>query len=521
MKFFRIHPITRKRLQRFRKVEYAYNSFLLLVFFYLLSLIAEVLCNNRPLMVRYEGKTYFPFVKFYPEDTFTGSGRMTRPDYKQINRSEAFRSNPENFMHFAPVPYGPRETVTAEEIETSRLITVEFEAKPSTAVVYLRPDLTIDKLRDSTLPIGLALDENLAARMALNELFQAAFQKRVNNEADEIYEQDVVLGEKRLHLKMVANKVRSKPRDTVRLYLNEAQLELGSMTWGEKGWRKVDPNWETLPLELREQIEAGALAARSGEVAPLSFEVENTPYTVSFSKEQVTFPFRPCKGHWLGLDEAGRDVLTLLLYGMRVAFSFGIILVLVAMVFGTLIGAAQGYYAGKVDLIAQRLIEIWQAMPFLYIIILVGSVFGRSFLLLLVIYGIFNWIGISYYMRAEFLKLRSMPYVEASRCMGVRPIKIMFKHMLPNALVPLVTFFPFSLVGAIGALTALDYLGFGLPAGTASWGALLSQAQTYRFAWWLIVYPSLALFGVMLLGVFVGEGVRTAFDPRQYSRMEG
>ncbi|MBU4199678.1 MAG: ABC transporter permease subunit [Verrucomicrobia bacterium] len=229
---------------------------------------------------------------------------------------------------------------------------------------------------------------------------------------------------------------------------------------------------------------------------------------------------RPVRGHPLGIDSAGRDVLARILYGLRISLSFGFLLVVVTMGVGILVGAFQGYYGGAVDIVGQRLIEIWDALPFLYILILMGSVFGSSFGLLLVCYGLFNWVGISYYQRAEFLRLRRMAFVEAARCMGISPLKIMFQHILPNALVPVITFFPFSLVGAIGLLAALDYLGFGLPPPTPSWGELLTQAQEYSWAWWLALYPSLALFLVMLLGVFVGEGVRAAFDPRPVSRME-
>ena len=149
-----------------------------------------------------------------------------------------------------------------------------------------------------------------------------------------------------------------------------------------------------------------------------------------------------------------------------------------------------------------------------------GSIYGRSFMLLLLCYAVFNWIGISYYMRAEFLRLRNWPFVEAARSQGLPTRRIMFRHILPNALVPLVTFFPFSLVSAIGTLAALDFLGFGLPPPTPSWGELLAQAQEVNWAWWLTLYPSLALFVVMLLGVFIGEGVRQAFDPKPFSRME-
>jgi microcin C transport system permease protein len=200
--------------------------------------------------------------------------------------------------------------------------------------------------------------------------------------------------------------------------------------------------------------------------------------------------------------------------------TFGVLLVIASMTLGALIGAVQGYYAGRVDITAQRLIEIWSALPFLYIMILMGSVFGPSFGLLLFCYGVFNWIGVSYYMRAEFLRLRHMPFVESAVCLGVPARRIIWRHILPNALTPIITLFPFSLVGAIEALAALDYLGFGLPPPAPSWGELLRQAHQFRWAWWLILYPALALFVVILLGVFIGEGVRDAFDPKPYARLE-
>jgi microcin C transport system permease protein len=245
--------------------------------------------------------------------------------------------------------------------------------------------------------------------------------------------------------------------------------------------------------------------------------------------EEVRFPFRPVRGipegvstpaHVMGLDDSGRDVLARILYGLRTSLSFGLILVICSLSFGTLIGSVQGYLGGWVDITGQRLIEIWSALPFLYIIILMGSVYGPSFWLLIVCYALFNWIGMSYYMRAEMLRLKRLPFVEAAKCLGLPGWKIVLKHILPNALVPLVTFFPFSLVGAVGALAALDYLGFGLPPPTASLGQLLQQAQSQKWAWWLILYPSLALFLVMLLGVFIGEGVREAFDPKRQSRLQ-
>lgn len=234
----------------------------------------------------------------------------------------------------------------------------------------------------------------------------------------------------------------------------------------------------------------------------------------------VSFPFRPVWEHPFGIDAGGRDVYARVVHGMRIALLFGLALALSGMFFGLVVGAIEGYFGGKTDILLQRFTEIWSAMPFLYVMIFIGSTLGRSFMLLLICYAIFNWIAVSYYMRAEFLRLRKRTFVEAAKVHGFSPLRIIFVHILPNALTPLITLFPFLLMGAIGSLAALDFLGFGLPPMTPSCGELLNQAQQFRFAWWLVVFPSLALFVVMLLTVLVGEGLRDAFDPRQSSRLE-
>ncbi len=234
----------------------------------------------------------------------------------------------------------------------------------------------------------------------------------------------------------------------------------------------------------------------------------------------VSFPFRPCLEHPFGVDAGGRDVFARVVHGMRIALVFALALTLSGMFFGMVIGAVEGYFGGAVDIIAQRFTEIWSAMPFIYVMIFIGSTLGRSFGVLLTCYAIFNWIAVSYYMRAEFLRLRRQPFVEAAKVHGASTARILFVHILPNALTPLLTLFPFLLMGAIGSLAALDFLGFGLPPMTPSCGELLNQAQQFRWAWWLVLFPSLALFIVMLLTVFVGEGLREAFDPRRKSRLE-
>ena len=234
----------------------------------------------------------------------------------------------------------------------------------------------------------------------------------------------------------------------------------------------------------------------------------------------VSFPFRPVPEHPFGIDAGGRDVYARVVHGLRIALLFGLALALSGLFFGLVIGAVEGYFGGVTDILLQRFTEIWSAIPFLYVMIFIGSTVGRSFAVLLVCYAIFNWIAVSYYMRAEVLRLRRRTFVEAAKVSGFSSARIIFGHILPNALTPLITLFPFLLMGAIGSLAALDFLGFGLPPMTPSCGELLQEAQQFRFAWWLVLFPSLALFIVMLLTVLVGEGLRDAFDPRQTARLE-
>jgi microcin C transport system permease protein len=208
------------------------------------------------------------------------------------------------------------------------------------------------------------------------------------------------------------------------------------------------------------------------------------------------------------------------LYGFRISISFALVLLLLEIVVGSVIGALQGYAGGAADLTAQRFIEVLSALPFLYVIILLGSILGQSFTTLIIIMAVFNWIGLSYYIRAEFLRIKKYQFVDAAKVLGVKRYKILFSEILPNALTPIITFMPFSLINAVFTLTALDYLGFGLPAPTPSWGELIRQGLENLPSYWLSVYPFIALFLTLLLLTFIGEGVREAMDPKEYARME-
>lgn len=535
-----LHPNTRRRIGRFRKLRRAWWSLWILLAILLIALGSNIIANNRPLLLRCNGNTYFPFVKFYSEGTFTGEEVSTRANYKALEQSELFASNDANYMIFPFIKFGPNETVPASEIEVGDTVTLRISRAPRVGTV----DITAKGVIGRSKGAAGFFDETSERAIRKKNLFEifkpsadflAAVQKRIQNLADQSVthtnEADGV------ELSLSVFEPRSSAPRSVRITIREAGKSGADRLFEitpaaePEGTPAIEPAdaasktlWENISKNeaLKTDLLAKAQERDSAAVANAIIELPEGQFLAKFEKETVHYPYKPVRGHPFGLDSSGRDVLVQCLYATRVSLLFGLILVVVTTVVGTFVGAVQGYFAGKTDLFGQRLTEIWEALPFLYIIMLLGSTYGRSFSLLLMVYAAFNWIGISYYMRGEFLKLRKQPFVEAARVMGLARWKVMFRHVLPNALVPVITLFPFSLVAAIFSLTALDFLGFGLPPETPSWGGLIAQGQgEFRYAWWLIVFPSIALFVVMLLAVFIGEGIRNAFDPRSESKLDG
>lgn len=339
--------LTRERFRRFRLIRRAWWSLWILGVAFGLSLFAGVLANDKPLILRYDGGTYFPIVKFYPASQF-GGAYGTEPDYRALRREEAFRAKG-GWVLMPPIPHNPYRT-----------------------------------------------------------------------------------------------------------YIENA----------------------------------------------------GTP------------PHAPSAKHWLGTDNSARDVLSRLIYGFRICMSFALLLALLETILGIIIGGVQGYLGGKVDITFQRLIEIWSSLPFLYVVILVGATFGARFTLLLLIMAAFGWVSMSYYVRGEFFKIKGQAYVRSARAAGLGHLRIFFHHILPNSLTPVITILPFSVVGGISALTALDFLDFGLPPPTPSWGEMLSQGLENLQKPWLAISSVTALFTTLLLATFIGEGVREAFDPKSGHRIE-
>ena len=335
----------RRAWLRFRRNRLGFTSFVLFGVLLVLSLLAEVISNDKPLVVRYDGQFYFPLVKTYPEKVFGGDFE-TETDYLDPFIREQF-AKPGNWAVFPPNPYGAK--------------TINYFAK--------------------------------------------------------------------------------------------------------------SPN-----------------------------------------------PSAPSRDNWLGTDDRGRDLLAQLIYGFRVSVLFGLALTAVGTLLGVAAGAVQGFFGGKTDLAFQRFIEIWGSMPELYLLIIFSAIFAPSLALLLVLLSLFGWMGLSDYVRAEFLRNRQLDYVKSARALGVPNLQIIRRHILPNSMVPVVTFLPFRMSGAILALTSLDFLGLGVPPGTPSLGELLSQGKNNIDAWWI----SISTFGVLvitlLLLTFMGDALRDALDPRKAER---
>ncbi|MBQ0921199.1 ABC transporter permease [Hydrogenophaga aromaticivorans] len=333
---------SRRAWQRFKRNRLGYWSLVVFCVLVVASLFAELLSNDRPLIVRYEGSTYFPMVQDYPETTFGGDFETTTDYLDPFIREQLTRGN--NWAVYAPNPYGPK--------------TLNYFAK--------------------------------------------------------------------------------------------------------------EPN-----------------------------------------------PSAPTLDNWLGTDDRGRDLLAQLIYGFRVSVLFALALTFIGVLLGVITGAIQGFFGGKTDLAFQRFIEIWGSMPELYLLIIFSAVFAPSISLLLILLSLFGWMGLSDYVRAEFLRNRQLDYVRAARALGLSNAQIIWRHVLPNSLTPVVTFLPFRMSAAILALTSLDFLGLGVPPGTPSLGELLSQGKNNIDAWWISMSTFAVLVITLLLLTFMGDALRDALDPRK------
>jgi microcin C transport system permease protein len=453
-KWLRLDPITRKRLERFRRIKRGYYSLLILTAAIVLSIFAPYLAESRALVVWYEGRPHFPTFRFYPMSAF---GQPPPPAWQTGDLETEYRR------------------LQREWALERRLYERELAGRGDTPAV------------------------------------RAELEKRYPNRGHFVvmppipwnpYENDFWYNE-------VLPEI-------------EAALEEKDRAAAERLARR-----EGLE-ELGDAIESGNLAAMLADPARSPggtlLGLARTGALPSLRGLGVTPPTPPDlqRAHYLGTDSQGRDVAARLLYGFRISIFFALFLVFFGQLIGTLVGSLQGYLGGRFDILSQRVLEILISIPFLYVVIVMAALFTPTFWMLLAIMALFQWISITFYMRTEMYREKTREYCLAARSYGASHLRVIFRHLLPNSLTPLVTFTPFAVVSAIFALTALDYLGYGLPAPTPSWGEMIDQAlqPQNRTRLWLTLAPFSALTITLVLVVFIGESVREAFDPKQYARYE-
>lgn len=280
----------------------------------------------------------------------------------------------------------------------------------------------------------------------------------------------------------------------------------------------LDYDWETDFRSLRDRLHADPASAARGDFVVLPLipygPIENCYPDQFFKPRPPDFARR----HFLGTDTQNRDIFARLVYGFRHALIFSVWFVAGVYGLGVLLGCAMGYYGGVFDLLVQRVIEVWSNIPFLYLVIIVAALVKPGLGWLVTINVAFGWMGLTYYMRTETFKEKARDYAAAARVLGASDARIILRHILPNTAATLVTFIPFTVAGAIGSLTALDFLGFGLPVPTPSWGELLSQGtKNLTLAPWIVLSAFSAMTGVLILVTFIGEAVREAFDPKKFT----
>ena len=454
MTWIKLDPITRKRIERFRRIKRGYYSLVILLVAIGLSIFAPYLAESRALLVWYNGEPFLTTFEYFDMKTFGqdpppawGMGDL-ETEYLRLQREWQV----ERYL------YDRERTRNGDDSEAVAILDRKYPNRRNYVVMPPIPwnpyqnDFWYNEILNE---VQLALDdgnvdkaERLARADGLDQL------------ADAIYTGEIE--------QMLADPDRSPTGDLQGLARSGTMASL-------EGLGAVPPT----PPDLRRR-------------------------------------------HYFGTDSQGRDVASRLLYGFRISIFFALFLVLFGQVIGTIIGSLQGYLGGRFDILSQRVLEVLIAIPFLYVVIIMGALFAPTFWLLLVIMGLFQWITITFYMRTEMYREKTREYCQAAKSYGSSHFRVVFRHLLPNCLTPLVTFTPFAIVSAIFALTALDYLGYGLPAPTPSWGELIDQALQLenRSKLWLTLAPFGALTATLVLVVFVGESVREAFDPKQYARYE-
>jgi microcin C transport system permease protein len=554
--------VMKKRIRKFRSIKRGYYSFIIILTLYIISFFCPLLMNYKAWVVKYDGKLYFPIAKYRSTEFFhqdihgdqlfkidflkqpgmflaklqTGNDPVSK--YLDTQLSPATKDMANQYLSSLTVSdeliaflRSDLDKVSQKKIDFSNQDFTEEDYK--SILGDLKNKLNIKdqpadlltftiKLLDGEEPVYKYLKREFAydTREKLGKFLNSKplseeLQSALVADVRRILKGELIYNEERFAgIKLVsgtytllekAKKVEGK--DLIRLN----RLVLGDAFRKEIALERIygEANYRLLEKQLEEE-NAGNWA-----LMPL---YPYGPYE-SLLVPNSEPPNPPSKEHWFGTDDRGRDIFVRLAYGFNVSISFSLCVLLVSYIVGVSVGASLGYFGGKYDILMQRFIEIWAALPFLYTVMIISSLVQPTFFLLVFIMMFVSWMGMTYFIRGEFYREKAKDYVHAAIAMGASDFQIVFKHIMPNALTPVITFAPFAVVSGIGTLVGLDYLGFGLPPPTASWGEMIRQGMANIFSWWMVLFTFSLLFMTLLLVVFVGEAVREAFDPRTFSRL--
>ncbi len=516
-----LSPQLKERIEKFKRSRRAYWSLILLTTFFVLSLPAEWICNDKPFVVKYDGNWYWPMFREYTKRDFGIESNLPIKDYHTFLKS----LEPES-----------KTTSTAAAIsEMDRLLYELYgddDEQVDIEALARRQEAgeNVYRLGAAPPPPARQTADNLVYELYGDDNEQVDIEALVQRQdaGRNVYSRADTPPATR-------QPVTEMDRLLYRLYGDDnEQVDIEALA------RRQAAGEDVYALPDHDAARPATAAPPADDLwalwPPIHYNArtENTHYTTE--RAHLISPFRHVSattgeqvagaiqdGHYLGTDGQGRDVVARLVYGFRVSLVFGFGLALTGTVIGCLLGGLQGYFGGLTDLLGQRATEIWGSMPRLFLLIILSSFLasratqlttGQHFLLLFGILNLTAWMGMAGHMRAQFLRARNLDYVKAAKALGQSNFKIMVKHILPNSLVPVVTFVPFAITAGITALVSLDFLGFGVKYPAPSLGDMLAQGRE-TMAWW-IIFPTFIILSVtLILLTFIGEGVRNAFDPRR------
>lgn len=474
---FSIDPLTKKRIVRFKQIKRAYISFVIMVATLIIALLAEVLINKRPIIMWVDGALYFPV---YGKMNYNKDFAFADNDHSEINYREFKKELKEKKRGWMLMPLVPFDA---------------FEIDNAQAPLSLTPS--------GTPCLGVAVDRDEAepSKDRLDyKWFDTNESDSVKHDSEEArymwikYSSTDIKDSKDIKL--------SDSPDKTKQYIGFAWNKEGrsrSNSHGDYTWFKIGGNNN-------------------------SFKQPNGKYTwvryASNNKGHIMHPLPPSfsTGHWLGTDRIGRDVLARLVYGYRIAILFSLLYVFITFFMGIVVGVLMGYYGGTFDTTLQRFIEIWEQIPFLYMVMILSAIFAPSFSIFLAIFVLFGWTNKTWVARAMTYRERERDYIMAARSMGASTWRIVSVHVIPNIIVIILTSLPFAISGGISSLTSLDFLGYGLRPPTPSWGELLNVGiATFKNAPWILSSITTAMVCILVMITFIGEGLRDAFDPRRFT----